>query len=108
MMRRQFRDEHGEVWDVWDVIPRDVLGHGVYDRRSIDRPQPDVSQAPPALQPELEHGWLCFQHNAKRRRFAPIPPGWSDLPDGVLRVMLDIASPVESLGTAQPKPSAAE
>lgn len=108
MTRRQFRDEHGGVWDVWDVIPQDALGGGVYDRRSAGRGQPELRDSPPSLQPELEHGWLCFQRNTERRRFAPIPPGWSDLPDGVLRVMLDIASPVQPVVVAQSKPSAAK
>ena len=108
MTKRQIRDEHGALWDVWDVIPREVLGNGTYDRRSSGRGQPDREERPPSLQPELEHGWLCFQHNTERRRFAPIPPGWGDLPDGVLRVMLDIASPVQPLVAAQPKRSAAQ
>jgi hypothetical protein len=108
MTRRQFRDEHGAVWDVWDVMPRDALGSSTYDRRSSGRPQADLSEMPPALQPELEQGWLCFQRNTERRRFAPIPLSWADLPDAVLRVMLDIASPVQSLSNAEPKPSAAE
>jgi len=42
----------------------------------------------------LQNGWLCFQAGFERRRFAPIPPDWSELPDGVLRVMLEIANPV--------------
>jgi hypothetical protein len=46
------------------------------------------------VDPLLEDGWLCFQAGAARRRFAPIPPAWFELPDAVLRVMVDIASPV--------------
>jgi len=55
---------------------------------------PDDGVAPIPLDPALERGWLCFQAGEERRRFAPIPPGWDELPDGVLRVMLDIANRV--------------
>jgi hypothetical protein len=29
-------------------------------------------------------------------RFTPIPPAWHELPDGVLRVMLDVSDPVRT------------
>ena len=93
MAKRQIRDEHGGIWDIWDVLPRDALG-GTYDRRSGDRPRVVTPASQLLVQPELEGGWLCFQKNAERRRFAPIPLDWVELPDGVLRTMLDVATPV--------------
>lgn len=94
MARRQFRDSNGTQWNVWDVVPDDALGAFMYDRRARTRGTPADGVAAIPLDPALERGWLCFQTGEERRRFAPIPPNWDDLPDGVLRVMLDIANRV--------------
>jgi len=100
---RQFRDASGAQWDVWDVHPQDALQRTSYDRRNSERGgDPDDGFRPErnaVVDPLLEDGWLCFQSGSVRRRFAPIPPAWSELPDPVLRVMVDIASPV---GAAPP------
>ena len=98
MAKRQFRDERALSWDVWDVLPGDIPGRSTYDRRTetrlADAPGELSTEDRPLLDSELEQGWLCFQRGSERRRFAPIPVKWFELPDGVLRVMLDIASPV--------------
>lgn len=101
-LRRQVTDSRGNRWDVWDVDPKD-LDRAAYDRRSTERNQKGprtgsaVSWTPvdiATLHPELRDGWLCFQFMAERRRFAPVPPRWIELPESVLRVMLDVATPV--------------
>jgi hypothetical protein len=85
-------------WDVWDVHPRDAIPpRAGYDRRGPERGSDASESTPPReplIDPLLEDGWLCFQSGPDRRRFAPIPPQWFELPDAVLRVMVDIASPV--------------
>src|SRR5262245_58234593 len=92
MPKRQFHDATGASWDVWDVRPSDAA-RSTYDRRAGARAAASAP-ARPSVDPLLENGWLCFQAGFERRRFAPIPPDWSELPDGVLRVMLEIANPV--------------
>jgi hypothetical protein len=94
MARRQFRDANGALWNVWDVIPDEALPLPTYDRRGTDRPAGTNGVAHRPLDPALERGWLCFQHEEERRRFVPVPPHWEEVPDGVLRVMLEIATPV--------------
>jgi hypothetical protein len=101
-LKRQVTDSRGNRWDVWEVDPKD-LDRVAYDRRSTGRNQ-DAPRAGPiapwtpvdvaTLHPELRDGWLCFQLDTERRRFAPIPPHWLELPENVLRVMLDVATPV--------------
>jgi hypothetical protein len=94
---RQFRDTSGALWDVWDVHPNDAIPRSAYDRRGSERSdgaEDSGSPRQPLIDPLLEDGWLCFQRGSERRRFAPVPPGWYELPDAVLRVMVDIASPV--------------
>jgi len=91
--KRQFRDEHGVDWVVWDVHPSDI-GRMTYDRRAAQRePSAGGSVADTrSVHPELQQGWLCFL-GTEKRRFTPIPPNWEQLPDSVLRVMVGVASP---------------
>ncbi|MGH7622489.1 MAG: hypothetical protein ACREMU_09140, partial [Gemmatimonadaceae bacterium] len=104
-MKRQVTDSRGNRWDVWEVDPKD-LERVAYDRRSTERDHDGPRDAPAApaaartpvdiatLHPELRDGWLCFQSGGERRRFAPVPPRWIELPESVLRVMLDVATRV--------------
>ena len=93
---------------MWDVRPEDALPRTAYDRRNAERAADDAPPEPAALvDPLLEDGWLCFQAGVARRRFAPIPPAWFELPDAVLRVMVDIASPV-SVTPPAPNPAVPE
>ena len=67
MALREFTDARGTTWRVWDTRP------------ASDR-----------LRPEFANGWLTFEHGAAespttRRRLAPIPANWADLPDDHLR-----------------------
>lgn len=104
-VKRQFFDANGVSWDVWDVSPQD-LSRVDYDRRTTARNQGDVPRVLSAsVYPELREGWLCFQSPLEKRRFAPIPPDWHDLPDGVLRVMLEVATPAPAAEPILPRPT---
>ncbi len=106
-MKRTIVDSRGMHWEIWEVNPSD-LGRFVYDRRGLERTDGnEPAREMPAVHPELRDGWLCFQSAAERRRFAPVPPGWRELPDSVLRVMVDVASPVTRVSGAA-NPSASE
>ena len=104
-MKRQFFDANGKSWDVWDVSPHD-LSRVDYDRRAASRAHDDAPRPLTAsVYPELREGWLCFQSATEKRRFAPIPPDWHELPDAVLRVMLEVATPAPAAGLAAPRPT---
>lgn len=104
-MKRQFFDANGLSWDVWDVSPQD-LSRVDYDRRATARAQGDAPRVLSAsVYPELREGWLCFQSAVEKRRFAPIPPEWYDLPDAVLRVMLEVATPAPAAEPKIPRPA---
>ncbi len=79
MALREFTDARGIAWRVWDTRP--------------------VSTA---IRDAFRGGWLTFEqgteqeteqeagHGAMRRRLAPIPEGWEDLPEGeLLRLRAD-------------------
>ena len=107
MSNRRIHDERGTIWDIWDVLPGDVLA-GSYDRRSNDRLRERTPESTPTVQPELENGWLCFQSAGERRRLTPIPADWFDFTDAGLRTLLDTATPVIPIKETRPKPLAAE
>lgn len=92
MANRRIQDERGVVWDIWDVVPGDMVAAN-YDRRSGERLRSLTPDATLSLQPGLENGWLCFQSADERRRIAPIPADWVDFPDNVLRSLLEGATP---------------
>jgi hypothetical protein len=73
MSLRQFTDQAGSRWEVWDVRPT-----------SLTRPFPPVQEADPAqtitslgpVRDSYAGGWLCFVRGDEKRRLAPIPPEW--------------------------------
>jgi hypothetical protein len=110
MGNRRIQDEHGVVWDIWDVVPGDMVV-GNYDRRAGERLRSLTPGSMLSVQPGLENGWLCFQSDGERRRFAPIPADWIDFPDNVLRSLLEGATPVpltRNVSEPRPSPSPAE
>lgn len=54
---REFVDDAGTLWRVWDTYP--VAANTL---RSVS--------------PTYAGGWLTFESDAERRRLAPIPPEW--------------------------------
>jgi hypothetical protein len=87
MSFREFRDESGTEWEVWEVRPalverRVVTGApGETDRRTTPRRRAPVAD-------DLRFGWLVFQSGASKRRLAPVPAGWDrfDL-DGLIELL---------------------
>jgi hypothetical protein len=66
---RQFKSDDGDLWDVWEVSPQ-------------------VGQT------DIHEPWLCFENQrGERWRFSPIPHGWDETSDAVLRVLLSVAAP---------------
>ena len=93
---REFKDGDGSSWEVWDVVPTNperrfqqpATPPGGVERRK--KPQFRVN-----LGMAMANGWLIFASGARRRRLAPIPAGWSQMPDVELRRLLAEASEVE-------------
>ncbi len=76
--RKYFRDDHGVVWDAWEVR-----------RRDIDRFE---GHSPERVGPALTNGWLSMACPAESRRLAPFPFGWQYLPDPDLIALLHQAT----------------
>jgi len=75
---REFEDTSGERWRVWDTVPDRAESLG-----------------------EFRLGWLTFDNGTERRRLAPIPVGWSELPDTRLSILLRLAA---GSTTREPRP----
>lgn len=93
---RTFLDDLARLWNAWEVIPAwgdrrlndrreqaEPVGGRMVDRRLRERRRARGLRI--ALPPKLVHGWVAFECADERRRVAPIPQGWSDLPEAGLR-----------------------
>jgi hypothetical protein len=88
---RTFRDDAERLWNAWDVTPawgdrrrgprrqRSEDPPEMRERRRLDRRH--LRGIRIALPPALARGWVAFECDTDRRRVAPIPPGWHELPD---------------------------
>src|SRR4051812_15170552 len=84
MPHREFLDESGRLWDVWDVRPTSVERRVNADRRQALRETTDRRQRREmrlVVPSELREGWLAFHTMGERRRVSPIPNGWEFLTD---------------------------
>ena len=98
MAHREFRDESGRNWQVWDVIPMAIaarLNDEEPQDPPHDRPERRRSKraAPTSVATEMRDGWLAFQCTDEARRLAPIPEGWADLPESELAALARAATP---------------
>ena len=83
-MSISFRDDAGRVWTVIEIRRHAEIAGRVRDFL----PEPYTK------------GWLLFQSEDERRRFAPIPNEWERLPEVRLRALLGLAMPAPSSGGA--------
>jgi hypothetical protein len=82
---REFQDERGRSWIVWEVLPT-ALQQKRARERSREKQAADAPKRP--VSKHLETGWLAFECGNERRRLAPPPPEWSDSTDQQLRELL--------------------
>ena len=98
MASREFTDEGGREWTVWDVHP------ALADRRQKNTGPPPgrperrrfVEQRL-HIRPSMSQGWLVFEsRDGERRRLAPIPDvpnGWESGTTDELRAWCAMAQP---------------
>jgi hypothetical protein len=68
---RQFTDQHGTQWDVFEVSTGTLsIGRADY------------------LPPAFRTGWLVFDNGQERRRLAPFPSEWSRFSEAALCALL--------------------
>jgi hypothetical protein len=97
MAHREFRDERGRLWEVWDVMPERRDRRGGADRRTearatFDRRKRRVLSA--AVSGDLAKGWLVFSSALERRRYTPLPDRWAEVTDEQLNAWCASARPI--------------
>jgi hypothetical protein len=98
MPHRTFRDPRGQQWEAWEVHPSAIERRLADDRRGGERKaagRRHRRETRIVVDPQLAAGWVAFQSREERRRLAPIPTGWDQLPDADL---IRLAERAESLG----------
>jgi len=88
MAHREFNDERGLPWEVWDVVPerrdrRSGVERRKHARETFDRRKMRVLSA--VITGDLAKGWLVFSSKFERRRYAPLPEAWANASDDQLR-----------------------
>ncbi len=114
MAHRSFTDSNGIHWNVWDVMPQWTERRSGEERRRVADDDPSVD--PPVLERRrnadrrggttegsririaegLSRGWLAFETDGDKRRFAPIPAGWEELSDQELEALCARANPASA------------
>lgn len=94
MAKREFRDNRGITWMVWEVHPT------MAERRKTSVPiPPDYKerrlnhQVRVPMDQQFAGGWLVFRTAGERRRLVPIPNEWSDGSEDQLRTWCNEAAP---------------
>lgn len=110
MTHRQFRDSRAVEWEVWEVQPVPIV-QPLLDRRSRPRAadeQAALSRTSELMLPQagMSNGWLLFESGSEKRRLAPIPEGWADLPPAGLEALCGRAAPARRQGASSPSPAA--
>jgi hypothetical protein len=85
----------GRGWTVWDVNPQMVERRRAGPPSSQTTPRNERRRRREARAPlsnGFERGWLAFETDGEKRRLAPIPEGWADLPDEELLALLSQAT----------------
>jgi hypothetical protein len=97
MAHREFRDERGRLWEVWDVIPerrdrRSGMDRRKSSRETFDRRKMRVLSA--VITGDLAKGWLVFATAMERRRYSPLPERWADASAVQLSMWCTAAKPI--------------
>ena len=94
MSRREFRDDRGITWLVWEVHPTTAERRRTrvaippdYKERRIHR------KVRVPLDEHFAGGWLVFTTGGERRRLSPIPGDWAQGSDDQLRTWCNEAEP---------------
>lgn len=109
MAYRTFLDDNGRYWQVWESHPQVFERRRAERRQSAgpwngtDRRQPnDRRQATRArsvlVDSRLASGWLTFESFTEKRRLAPIPARWDEMPVRDLISLWERANPVSRIG----------
>jgi hypothetical protein len=102
MCHRQFVDDDGSVWAVWDVNPAriwEALGTSTPAREADSGGEGTGRRRAGPLDHTLAAGWLCFESAGQKLRLAPIPADWEALASTDLALLRRAATAVRAKQT---------
>lgn len=85
---REFADDDGQMWKVWDVKPEVRVRTPPEGGIRLHNGLSQVENTPGHVTPGWEAGWLAFQCDNSSRRLRPIPNGWETTNEEKLRFFL--------------------
>jgi len=93
MAHREFTDSNGTRWEVWSVRPEYAERRRELhpDETPVERRHRSEFRVP--LGNQWVHGWLCFESDREKRRLAPVPDDWPELPPEKLERLCEAATP---------------
>ena len=91
MSFREFRDESGAEWEVWEVRPA-LVERRILNDAPMDADRRTTSHRRAPVADDLRFGWLVFQSGSAKRRLAPVPTGWEKLDRDGLTALLTRAT----------------
>lgn len=93
MAHREFTDSMGRRWQVWSVVPERAERRRQVsdDDPATDRRKRDEFRV--SLGERWARGWLCFESGGEKRRLAPFPAHWDELPAEELEALCSRAVP---------------
>jgi hypothetical protein len=91
MSHREFQDEDGRSWEVWDVHPAVI--ESAETESLANTAVRGVRATRLNLPNELRGGWLAFRCSTESRRLAPIPTRWTAFDDQELALLVRVAKP---------------
>jgi hypothetical protein len=59
--------------------------------------RPRLADLLTSLPDEWKEGWLTFESDGQKRRLAPVPAGWEELPGSRLELLCRMATPGRAL-----------
>ena len=97
MAHRTFTDSAGRLWEVWTVVPSHAERRQATDEDSAwnARERREHQEQRVLLSEQWARGWLTFQTHGEKRRLAPFPEDWADLPPDELEALCDNATLVQ-------------
>ena len=97
MAYREFLDQRGVLWWVWEVQPSSIerrLRDDAAKRPPVERRRTPSTRYRPS-NPQLAAGWLAFESSLGKRRLCPVPNHWETMSDDELMSLLAQATPAE-------------
>ena len=106
MALREFADDDGRPWQVWESRPGRAPSNSAQERY-FEAGSAAAGDNPSRFTPGRSDGWLTFRSGSDKRRLSPIPDKWEQADERALRRYLaaaDVIAPTAGRVDVQAEP----